>query len=674
MICKECGAYNPDHATYCKVCAASLKDEPEAAAPVASDPVTAPEPEVEQQPTKRFSRPSWVMPENNEDVQQAADDIATEAENMNADVARHAVEAENIVEETANEPQQEDVAPEVEDETPPIWSPSQARRRTALFDNNEESQDSDTAEDDGEEEGIYNDEEALEDEADSFEYEPTPPKRKQQKKKNNTMFTVLLIAIIVVIVGILVLGGYLLLRNQLKCSKTPIKNNTETASVTNPENENPANAADPANPVDPAQEEQSKLDAHNAQLQLTLDDSGHEQVAITVVVPANSTVTIDFPHQDDYQFANNESKDLTRKVKIPVEVFYPNEPLDQSELEIQPKITITGADGNSYPVACESFTRTFSKLNVTITSPVPDESGMIMAPESNVISLTGIVDGVAEGDGVVENITINGIGVQIYQGGLFMYDYKFDENATEDTEDTITITATKNNYVTDTKEITVHAYKFIPEPMTLEVKTEGKSLHTDKNGKLTVTGKTLPGAELTAVSDNTTNVLCGGVNVDPDGNFSFQITTDASFYGMSVITLDAQKEGAESASTKFTITKGFKDKDAFVKFYNKTKTYIELPKHASIPQLLSNQSQYATNAYGFRIEGTVVEVINIDGETIVKMTILKSNETVYVRNLSEKWAPGDNIGSKYRIYCNFVGTYEDTECAEFLGWFAKVIK
>ena len=30
MICKECGAYNPDHATYCKVCAANLKGEPEA--------------------------------------------------------------------------------------------------------------------------------------------------------------------------------------------------------------------------------------------------------------------------------------------------------------------------------------------------------------------------------------------------------------------------------------------------------------------------------------------------------------------------------------------------------------------------------------------------------------------------------------------------------------------
>ena len=29
MICKKCGAYNPDHATFCKVCAANLKEQPE---------------------------------------------------------------------------------------------------------------------------------------------------------------------------------------------------------------------------------------------------------------------------------------------------------------------------------------------------------------------------------------------------------------------------------------------------------------------------------------------------------------------------------------------------------------------------------------------------------------------------------------------------------------------
>ena len=30
MICKKCGAYNPDHATFCKVCAANLKDQTDA--------------------------------------------------------------------------------------------------------------------------------------------------------------------------------------------------------------------------------------------------------------------------------------------------------------------------------------------------------------------------------------------------------------------------------------------------------------------------------------------------------------------------------------------------------------------------------------------------------------------------------------------------------------------
>lgn len=664
MICKECGAYNPDHATYCKVCAASLKaDVPEVDTPV--------QPEEEQQPTKRFSRPSWVVSENPETVQENTEEAVSDVEDMEVDVARRAVEEVNEAEETVNETetQPETDIPETEEESPvPIWSPAQSRRRASLFDNNDESDETDASADNSEEDvGIYNDEEALEDEEDSFEYEPTPPKRKQQKKKNNTLFTVLLIAIIVVIVGILVLGGYLLLRNQFQSCKTTSKVNTDSSSGTNSGSDS-TDVDLPVNPDDPSKDDQPLLDAHNAQLQQMFDENNNELVAITIVVPANTSVTIDFPNQDDYNFVNNEGKDVTRKVKIPVEVFFPNRPLEEADAEISPDITITNADGSSYKVNCPSFTHTFPTLNITITSPIPDENGMVMAPESNVISISGTVDP------PTEEVFINGVGTVVYTGGVFMYDYKFAADATEDTEDTVTVSVSKNNYVGATKELTVHAYKFIPEPMVLEVKTDGKALHADKNGKLTVTGKTLPGADLTAVSDNTTNVLCGGVNVDPEGNFSFQITTDNSFYGMSSITLEASKEGAESASTKFTITKGFKDKDAFVKFYNKTKTYLELPKHATIPQLLANEAQYASNTYGFRISAQVVEVITIDGETIVKMTILKSNETVYVRNLSEKWAPGDNIGSKYNIYCNFVGTYSDTECAEFLGWFAKVIK
>ncbi|MDO4835594.1 MAG: zinc ribbon domain-containing protein [Clostridia bacterium] len=648
MICKECGAYNPDHAEFCKVCAANLKGKPAPAEPEVTEDVP--------QPTRRFSRPSW-MPETTE---QPAEETVAEP------VVEEPVEEPVVDIEPEVEPVVEDETPEIEEEEPaPAWTPVQSRRHAARVkeevEEESEEDESDEDKDEDEDEGIYNDEEALEDEDDSFEYEPTPPKRKQQKKKNNTLFTVLLIAIIVVIVGILVLGGYMLLKNQLNCGISSNKTNGDASQTGNLEPENPGDQAQ--------QTEQSNIpDAKHALLQEMIDENNKDMIAITVVVPAHSAVVIDFPNQDDYKFENTDAKDITRKVKIPVEVFYLNQPLEDSTVEFHPDITINAADGSSYKVECASFTRTFPKLNITITAPVPEGDEPIMAPQNNQISLTGTID-----DPTAE-VSINGVVTTVYTGGVFMYDYKFADGVSEDTEDTITIVAKKNNCVSDTKEVRVHAYKFIPEPMKLEVKTD--NLSADKNGKLTVTGTTLPGATLTAISDNATNVLCGSVNVDGEGNFSFQVTMDPGFYGMSAITLNAAKEGAENGSTKFTVVKGFADKKAFLKYYNKTKTYIEVvPKTTknkiTIKEMLDGITQYATNGYGFRVTAKVVEVSNNGNDVIIKMTVYKSGETIYVHKLSKVMEPENNIGKYYNIYGNFVGTYEDTGCVEFLGWFAE---
>jgi hypothetical protein len=658
MICKECGAYNPDHATYCKVCAANLKGTP---AP------EAPEVHEEEQPTKRFSRPSWVVPEQTEKKAAVEETVKAVKETVQPveEAVADAVEEENTIASAAEEPVEE----AAEEETEKVWMPSRVRRSQYQEDLEEEPVRSDEpAETYTEEnEGIYNDEEALEDEEDSFEYEPTPPKRKQQKKKNNTMFTVLLIAIIVVIIGVLVAGG-LLIAKKMGCfdkNKTVGKDGAGTSETSQQNGDNDQQPGTAVTTPDPQSSETPEVDEKNAVLQKYIDND-IDMVAITVKIPANATVTIDFPHQADYEFVNNDSQELTRKVKIPIAVFYPNEPLTESTREFHPDITIKTSDGNSYKVNCPSFTYDFPKLNISVGSPLPDENGTIMAPEGNVVKISGTVsDPGAE-------VTINDIVVQVYQGGFFEHEYRFKDDATEDDVDTIKITATKNNFVTDVKELSIHAYKYIPEPMKLEVRSDGAALRVDNAGKLTVNGTTLPGATLTAVSDNTTNVLCGSVTVDGEGNFSFQITTDPSFYGMSVISLDAKKEGADDGSTKFTVIKGFKDKESFLKHYNKTKSYLEIsPKKLSIADLLANETQYATNNYGFRITASVVEVINKDGDIIVRMTNNKTNETVYVHNLSEKWAPADNVGGKYNVYCNFIGTYEDTGCAEFLGWFAK---
>ncbi|MBQ2201153.1 MAG: zinc ribbon domain-containing protein, partial [Clostridia bacterium] len=340
MICKECGAYNPDHATFCKVCAASLKPD---AAPNA--------PEQEQQPTKRFSRPSWIVPEQSEPEEKIVEKPAVNEE----------------IEETVEEPvapvEKEKPAkkelPEQEEETPaPMWTPTRSRRKPEpmILEEDDEEEAEDPAESEEEPESIYNEEEALEEEEDPFEYEPTPPKRKQQKKKKNTMFTVLLIAIIVVIVGILVLGGYLLLKNQLNCGNSAPRNNPD-AQQTGTQTE------DQTVPSDPATTEAPALDSKTAQLQELVDQNNDDLVVITVVVPANSTLVIDFPYQDDYTFQNTESKEMIRKVKIPVAVFYSNQLLEESTVVFQPDITINQADGTSYKVNCPTFTRTFPKLN-----------------------------------------------------------------------------------------------------------------------------------------------------------------------------------------------------------------------------------------------------------------------------------------------------------------------
>lgn len=650
MICKECGAYNPDHATYCKVCAANLKGEPEAEAtetPVVEDP----------QPTKRFSRPSWVVPEQPkkaaEPVRRAVEETEEEAEDfedeieetveepVKAPAAKPAKKAKKPEPEEEEDEYDEDDDPEAY-ETPapaPSWAkPRTAAKRTAPADEKDEAEDEDE---------VYHDEEALDQDDDSFEYEPTPPKRKNNKKKGNTLFTILLIAIIVVIACILVGGGLFLLNKTgiLKCGGAKPAN-TDT---------NPTAAAT----TQPGTTAEAQPDEKVATLLEYVDDSGKDYVAITVLVPAHGSVTIDFPHQDDYQWTNDKDVAYPRRINIPVEIFYPNEPVDSASLTVQPKITINTQVGSTYEVACPSFTRTLPTLSISLTSPLSREDGSYMAAEGNVVRIEGKMSPYD----YLQSPTmwINGVAYPVYDDGVFMQDYNLNGASAE----TLEIKVTQNNHVTASETFTVDPYVFIPDPMVLDVKDDIASLKADKNGKITVTGTTLPGATLTATSDDTTRVLCGTVTVDAEGKFSFGITMDTSFYGISTITLTGTKEGAEDGSTTFVVSRSYKDKDAFIKAYSKK--YKEVNSHITMQEILADLGTYAGNEYGFRIIATVNEVIEDGDTTYVKMTIARTNEVVYVRNMSAKWE--HNIGSKYRIYCNLVGTYGDTGCAEFIGWF-----
>ena len=661
MICKECGAYNPDHATYCKVCAANLKGEPVVETPEIH--------EEDAQPTKRFSRPSWVVPEQTD---QTSESIKEEAESF-AEEPMAAVE-EEIKESAPAVAEEAETEPEEVEQPEEIWTPAPAKhtakhREVVEEDDEDEDTIEDSADEDEEadDEDIYNEEETIDPDDDSYEYEPTPPKRKSTKKKGNTLFTILLIAIIVVIVCILVAGGLFLLSTNgvLKCAGSGASALTSCADA---KRANSDATPEPDNPdATPQSGSNTQPTETNATLEEYTSDEGKDMIGITVLVPSKATVTIEFPHQNDWVKTNSEDVAKLFKANIETDVFYPNEPLESATQEFTPKITVETADGDIYDIDCPSFTRTFDPLSITLTAPIANEDGTIMASEGNVLHIEGKIN-----EDVDVKLMINDIETRVYEGGIFMYDYTLSADAAED----IKLTASKNNRVSASTDIHVDPYEFIPDKMVLEVKDDIASLRADKSGKLTVTGTTLPGATLTAVSDNQSSVFCGTVTVDADGKFSFQVTMDPSFYGISTITLDANGEeiGAENGSTKFVVSRAYKDYDEFTKAYRKISGYKEIngsDKRYSItiPEMLANEGVYATNSYGYRIFATVQEVIEEEDATYVKMVAAKTNEIIYVKNMSAKWQPKDNVGSKYRLYCNYIGTYKDTGSVLLLGWF-----
>ena len=102
--------------------------------------------------------------------------------------------------------------------------------------------------------------------------------------------------------------------------------------------------------------------------------------------------------------------------------------------------------------------------------------------------------------------------------------------------------------------------------------------------------------------------------------------------------------------------------------------YKQVNIDTTVAELLANQELYASNTYGCRLSAVIAEVQTVDGIEIVKMNVLKTNETIYVHNLSTAWTPSENVGKKYNVWGNFIGVYGDTGCMDFIGWFAKGIK
>lgn len=714
MICKECGAYNPDHATYCKVCAASLKED--------STDSAVSETVDESRPTRTFVRPSWTVPsytkpfskpepektetlplDEEELFEEQNPDLGKDDEKESVDLFEESLpeeeqvaETEPVEEKTAKEPKkhfagsprfvrketqkpekekedEEKVAfskPEepdeaeetVEEEIPeeePVYTPAKRVRHAPIHlddeDEDEENEDEDKDEDGDAE---FSDEQ----EDDSYEYEPTPPKRNKKGNASGPLFWILLSAIIVVILCIIAAGVLMIMQSggkKISCAGADAgqkTNHSQTQTQTLP-NQEQAGQNEPAVETNP----------YDVEMEEGFNDEGRECVIYNIVVPAHGVVTIVLPSQGEQTYPSSYDTPVVYSLTVPKSAYYPNVPLDDPSYEVHPEIYLTESDGTARALSVPSFTLTFPSLTIDLEKPALNEEGHVMANKDNIVPISGHLNQ----DDLDVKLYMNDEPVTVYSEGLFMPDYIM----TSDEPVTVVLRAEKANWVSVSTEFVVDPYVYTPDKMILTVTNDRVTeLKSDKTGKITVRGQTLPNATLTASSDVPSKVVCGSVSVDGEGNFTFGIALDSTFYGIANITINAEKEDAEDGSLTFKIYRTYADRQAFVKGYNKTKSYKEIgssKKYLTISSLMANSATYAGADYGFRLTAKVVEVaLNEEGYQVVRMTLAGSGETVYVINLSEKWTPENNIGGSYNLYGNFLGTYEDGTSPYFAVFFA----
>jgi hypothetical protein len=695
MICKKCGAYNPDHATFCKVCAANLKDQTDADEAVqAADAEEVVEKELRPRQgnvkAPDFSaarRASTVKPpkkveepEEDEDLEEDYDDEEEEEvkpakKPLFSRTAAPAKKRRVVDEEEEDDEDEDDDDYDDDEDVKKLESEpkttrfarSSSKKKRVIEE--EDDDDDEDEEDDGYDDDSYDDDE----EDDGYEeYEPTPPRRKKSSQNRGrkggsdfnivTILIVCLLAILLIIVGIVAfcnikggdtkakLPGFL----QFNCAgkKAATVTNVPTQANVPADNQN-------TEPVD-APVTGTPVDYSVTHLEEIIDGEGIPCITISMTARPGDTVTIVLPNQDDFVQPNNEATDQPYLLTIPKSCFFPNTPLSDSVYTVTPEILVTHADGTQESLQVDSFDITFPTLQLEVTEPaqadIPEEG--IMAGEGNELPIKGKVD-----DHTV-TVTINGQPVAIYEGGNFEYTYTLSGDEAE----TVLVEANKANCVSVSQSFTVTPYVFVPEQMPLTVETAVDKLRADKNNKVTVTGKTAPGATLTATpaAEYMSSVACGSPTVDAEGNYSFDVTFGKDYYGIATITIHAKKDGYEEGETSCNVSRMYADRAKAIAGYNKTNSFHEVPTGYAFAKVMENP----TDSGLYRFVGKILEV---DAETGVitfeAKTSYKETIKIYVLNAVANWDATKKVGKPFKLYCTLNGLYTDGTSLYVTAWF-----
>ena len=675
MVCKECGAYNAEHLTHCRVCAAKLKDTEPAAGQAAQDA---------GRPTRKFAQaPTWpkqafegasAVPETPAEQPEKEQPAASKAEPAPkaapaapkaepaapkpepaapkaAPAAPKAEEAKRFCVncgkqliadapfcaycgarvDAAAAPKAEpapaqkvEVAPAEESEAPASRMNAASRRFGKRAEKAPQPPKEDYAD-------LYADDvdDEFDDEYDDNGYEDEEDVTPAKGGKGSTILFWSLIGVLVVLIG--GLGWYIVSKNGGFNAVVSNLFGGGAVTTTPPLGED-GTTPDPNATV--------TVNGMSASIEAATVQGG-EGFRITISAPTGSLVHIitEAPlEKDTVEITQGDQIVL----EVPKTVFLPYDYSDTESVSVTPQIEVTKPDGSVTPLSVPAVTVPLDRLNLTITEPAT--LTVEQKADNGAITIAGTVD-----DHTVE-VLVNDTAVPVYEGGQFQTEVV----PTVDPENggEIVVTARKINAVTATQTIVVTPY--VVKDMTLTVTSDITKLRAEKDS-VTVDGTVTAGAtvKVTSTSDK---VTCGETIVTANGTFSCPVTiSEDGFYELTITgTLEGYNEG--------------------------TATCIVERAPANSGTFRSNSTNLTSAVYGKMVDGTttsgnfvftgkIKEIVSTSPYTIVKVEVPNVGEIMVCNRSLKNTLASDDINKNKQIAGAYAGLYPDTELPYIWGWF-----
>ena len=210
---------------------------------------------------------------------------------------------------------------------------------------------------------------------------------------------------------------------------------------------------------------------NSATMEEFVNSANKEYISLAFCLLPGEKVRVVLPSADDVTYSNSGSTWMEMKLDIPKDCYYPKTPLSEPEYIVTPQVEIEDWQHNSRSLVLGSFTLVFPTVELVITEPetIPEEG--VMCGEDNKLRISGTVTGQGA------TVLVNGTSVPVDNEGCFMTTWTLSGTEAE----TVTITASANNYVTSSMTIRVlpHVAPSQPTEPQITYVPEGSNMFND---------------------------------------------------------------------------------------------------------------------------------------------------------------------------------------------------